>query len=203
MSPGISRPPTRGGGQTRSEPVKHDVVISDPLGLYAGRENPFQVRADAEAQQQRAADEQAQADAERQRAEVEITAANDETGRQAELLEAGNPGRYQLIDESEIPVWQQQWEAENRSGGIVGDTGRILESGNAGVGLAVREAVGMIHLLAEGDGGSKALRKPILVFVLALELAAGRAEPEIGHTDARGEVDAEIVTRRAVENHAA
>lgn len=53
-------------------------------------------------------------------------------------------GRYKTIDADQYEQWKADWEARNRSSGIVGDVGRMLTAGNAQLGLAVREAVGMI-----------------------------------------------------------
>lgn len=58
--------------------------------------------------------------------------------------EKAAPGRYKLVDEGDVGAWQKQWEADNRSTGLLGDLGRRLESANANLGLSVREAVGQI-----------------------------------------------------------
>ncbi|MFC3074929.1 PLxRFG domain-containing protein [Shinella pollutisoli] len=112
---------------------------ADALGIYGG-ENPFA----AEAEAIRQAKEEAAARSERERADARIAAANDAAGGLQRELAAESPDRYQLIDEDELPEWQQRWEEENRSGGVGGDVGRIVGTGNANLGLAVREAVGMI-----------------------------------------------------------
>jgi hypothetical protein len=116
--------------------IDDSFAASDPMGLMAGG-NPFadkaaEVKAAKEAEQTQVADQFEQnrirAFNERNNGDVEA--------RRAEL-EADSPGRYVEIDEAELPQFQQQWEDENRSGGLAGDTGRILKSGVIGVGQSL------------------------------------------------------------------
>ncbi|MGK9200482.1 PLxRFG domain-containing protein [Sinorhizobium meliloti] len=107
--------------------------------------NPaFMQEARAIGEQQAAAEAEAAAAAEREKIAARDQADNARIGAAQQALEQKEPGRYQVVDEAELPAWKQRWEEENRSQGLVGDLGRILAAGNARLGLATREAVGMI-----------------------------------------------------------
>lgn len=99
----------------------------NPLAAIAGQE-----RQRAEAERTQVAD---QFEQNRNRALTEQH--NTAVGDRQQKLEADAPGRYVEIDESELPDWQQKWEADNRSGGLGGDTKRILESGTIGIGQSL------------------------------------------------------------------
>ncbi|WP_331373778.1 PLxRFG domain-containing protein [Sinorhizobium chiapasense] len=107
--------------------------------------NPaFMQEAKAIGEQKVAAAAEAQAAAEREKIAVRDQADNARVDSAQQALETSDPGRYQVLDEAELPAWKQRWEEENRSSGVLGDLGRILGAGNARLGLATREAVGMI-----------------------------------------------------------
>jgi hypothetical protein len=59
-------------------------------------------------------------------------------------LEKDAPGRYKVIPEDQYEAWKADWDAQNQSAGVVGDTKRLLNAGWAGLGLGVREAVNAI-----------------------------------------------------------
>lgn len=63
--------------------------------------------------------------------------ANRETEARRAELEAESPGRYVEMAAEDVPEFQRQWEEENRSDGVLGDTGRILKSGVIGVGQSL------------------------------------------------------------------
>lgn len=71
-------------------------------------------------------------------------ASSDAAQRAFEESEAKSPGKYALLTENEAVEQQKAWEKKNRSSGTAGDIGRMLGAANAGLGLATREAVGMI-----------------------------------------------------------
>lgn len=108
--------------------VGSDFVPSDPMGLMA-RENPFAQHAG----QQRA--DEARGETERADAheQVRIAALNERHNAEIERLVAENPGKYELVPGDEAESWQQQWEADNRSSGLMGDIYRIGKSGVASV----------------------------------------------------------------------
>jgi N12 class adenine-specific DNA methylase/predicted RNA methylase len=131
-------------------------AVKDPMGLYP-EGNPIQQTVDTQvaAADQRQADASAQAEQNRMGAFTEQHNVGV-TDRQQQL-EAENPGRYVAIDESELPNWQKQWEADNRSGGIGGDTARILKSGTIGVGQSLSSlADTLFRKLPGGDDFLKA-----------------------------------------------
>ena len=128
----------------------------DPMGLYPDS-NPIQqtVNEQIAAADQRQGEASAQAEQNRMRAFTEQHNAGV-TDRQQQL-EAENPGRYVAIDESELPNWQKQWETDNRSGGIGGDTARILKSGTIGVGQSLSSLADTVfRKLPGGDDFLKA-----------------------------------------------
>lgn len=106
------------------------------LGFNTG-DDPFAALANQE--RQRVDAEQAQvADQFEQNRNRALTERHNATvDARQQQLEANAPGRYVQIDESELPDWQAKWEADNRSGGIAGDTGRILKSGTIGIGQSL------------------------------------------------------------------
>lgn len=63
---------------------------------------------------------------------------------QFDALEKDAPGRYKVIPEDQYEAWKADWDAQNQSAGVVGDTKRLLNAGWAGLGLGVREAVNAI-----------------------------------------------------------
>lgn len=109
---------------------------SDPMGLMADG-NPLQAMAD----QRRAQDEADRAKAAETHEQNRIGALNQQhnaaADKQLQRLNDKEPGRYQVVDEAALPEWQTQWDAANRSGGVLGDTGRILESGVLGLGQSL------------------------------------------------------------------
>lgn len=113
--------------------IDESFAANDPMGLLAGG-NPFAAIAD-EAKSRRAAEETQVAD---QFEQNRITGMTQVANREAEArraeLEAESPGRYVEMPAEEVPEFQRQWEEENRSDGVLGDTGRILKSGAIGVG---------------------------------------------------------------------
>lgn len=64
-------------------------------------------------------------------------------------LEKTSPGRYAIIPQDQYDAWKADWDANNQSTGFLGDTGRLLQSGFAGIGLAGREVVRMIPGIGE------------------------------------------------------
>lgn len=113
--------------------IDESFAANDPMGLLAGG-NPFAAIAD-EAKSRRVAEETQVAD---QFEQNRITGMTQVANREAEArraeLEAESPGRYVEMPAEEVPEFQRQWEEENRSDGVLGDTGRILKSGAIGVG---------------------------------------------------------------------
>lgn len=63
------------------------------------------------------------------------------------ILEATEPGRYQVVDPEDLDRWMAEWDAENRSTGIAGDTSRLMEQGILSTAQAVRELVGHIPVV--------------------------------------------------------
>ncbi|WP_159953039.1 PLxRFG domain-containing protein [Rhizobium sp. 18065] len=116
--------------------IDEGFTSSDPMGLMASG-NPFEAvagerKAAVEAEQTQVADQF------EQNRNIALTErANNETAQRRAQLEAESPGRYIEVDEAELPQWQQQWEEANRSGGVLGDTARILKSGAIGVGQSL------------------------------------------------------------------
>ena len=106
---------------------------SDPMGLYAGRGNPFDAVA-VSASENKAAEQAAAAAAEQQAA---IDAENQRATGVLADLEAKKPGRYLVLDEAEADAWKKKWEEENRSGGMGGDWYKRLKSGAAGFGRSL------------------------------------------------------------------
>lgn len=130
---------------------------ADGMNVFAAAgSNPFQQMAE----EQRAA--KAAADTERadQFEQTRIRALNEQHNRDvgalAGELEQQNPGRYQEIDESELPGWQSRWEEENRSGGLAGDTGKILKSGVIGLGQSLSSLADTVF--SKIPGGEKFLQ---------------------------------------------
>jgi len=65
-------------------------------------------------------------------------------------LDAEAPGRYRIIPEDQYEAWKADWDAQNQSSGLAGDTTRLLKAGWSGLGLGVREAVRAIPGVGEG-----------------------------------------------------
>ncbi len=131
---GYRRPPS-GSATPKGNTIVLDesFTASDPMGLLAGG-NPFAAIAD-EAKSRRVAEETQVADQFEQNRITGMTqVANRETEARRAELEAESPGRYVEMTAEEVPEFQRQWEEENRSDGVLGDTGRILKSGAIGVG---------------------------------------------------------------------
>lgn len=116
--------------------IDESFAANDPMGLLAGG-NPFAAIAD-EAKSRRMAEETQVADQFEQNRITGMTqVANRETEARRAELEAESPGRYVEMTAEEVPEFQRQWEEENRSDGVLGDTGRILKSGVIGVGQSL------------------------------------------------------------------
>ncbi|YP_010115339.1 DarB-like antirestriction [Sinorhizobium phage PBC5] len=118
-----------GGAGAGGGIVIDENFTSDNPGLMA---QAGQLR---EAGLQRQAQEQAAA--EQQRIAARTGTDNQAVAARQQELNADRAGRYQAIDESELPAWQKKWEEENRSSGVMGDTGRILKSGVVGLGQSI------------------------------------------------------------------
>jgi N12 class adenine-specific DNA methylase/predicted RNA methylase len=116
--------------------VDENFKASDPMGLMAGG-NPFDDMAKQRRAQIEAAAEAAATQSETNRINALNEQHNAEAAQRVEALEAKDPGRYETIAESQLGDWQQKWEEENRSGGVFGDTGRILKSGTIGLGQSL------------------------------------------------------------------
>lgn len=130
------------GADTTAAPAGNTIVIdetfaaNDPMGLMNG-ENPFagivdQAKAKRQAEQTQVADQ-----FEQNRIRAFNEANNNQVDAQRSALETESPGRYVEMDAAELPEFQQKWEEENRSGGVLGDTARILKSGAIGVGQSL------------------------------------------------------------------
>lgn len=116
--------------------IDEGFAASDPMGLLAGG-NPFAGIVE-EAKAKRVAEETQVADQFEQNRITGLTqVANRETEVRRAELEAESPGRYVEMPAEEVPEFQRQWEEENRSGGVLGDTSRILKSGVIGVGQSL------------------------------------------------------------------
>lgn len=129
---------------------------ADGMNVFAaGGANPFQQMADEQAAQraQQAAEKGEQFEQTRVRALNEMH--NRDVGQQADALGAENPGRYGQIDEADLPAYQQQWEEENKSTGLAGDTGRILKAGVIGVGQSISSLADTVF--SKIPGGDKFL----------------------------------------------
>jgi GH24 family phage-related lysozyme (muramidase) len=94
--------------------------------------------------------------------QAEFLAQAESAGTKAlfDKLDAESPGRYQVVDESELEGWQGDWKKKNASDGILGDTWRLLGMGQVGVEASMRELVRQIpyvgqHLVDAGDGIDK------------------------------------------------
>ncbi|MRX32796.1 PLxRFG domain-containing protein [Aminobacter sp. MDW-2] len=115
--------------------VAEDFKTVDPMGLYAGSDNPFSAAAAAPIEQQAA------------------QVAPADTGDAAEAawkeLEAKEPGRYQIVDEGNLEQWQQQWQADQP--GMVEDMARI---GGGGVIKGAGHIVRGVGALANLVGGN-------------------------------------------------
>lgn len=117
--------------------IDESFAASDPMGLMGGS-NPFAGIAD-EAKAAREAEQTQVADQfEQNRIRAYNEANNNRVEAQGAQLDAEAPGRYVEIPEAELPQFQQKWEEENRSGGVMGDTGRILKSGTIGLGQSLK-----------------------------------------------------------------
>lgn len=128
-----------GVGQPRSGNtivIDEGFAASDPMGLLAG-ENPFAGIVDQAKAAKAAEQEQVANQFEQNRITGLNQIANRETEARRADLEAQSPGRYVEIDAAELPEFQKKWEEENRSEGVLGDTGRILKSGVIGVGQSL------------------------------------------------------------------
>ncbi|MBO3760354.1 PLxRFG domain-containing protein [Ciceribacter sp. L1K22] len=108
------------------------------LGLFQG-ENPFQIAAQKNVETQNAAIN-AQSEANRMRGFSQNSVPQDPAQMPPDPsldLVAENPERFEVIDESQLGDWQEQWEKDNRSGGLGGDVWRILKSGTVAVGQSL------------------------------------------------------------------
>jgi N12 class adenine-specific DNA methylase/predicted RNA methylase len=110
--------------------IDESFKAADPMGLYSDPSaNPFKPQPQPKPEPQPVA------------AEVPPPAPEQPA---VPAPEAGGDDRYKTIDAESYEQWKADWEARNRSGGGGGDVTRMLTAGNAQLGLAVREAVGMI-----------------------------------------------------------
>lgn len=116
--------------------IDEGFAASDPMGLLAG-ESPFAGIVDQAKAAKAAEQEQVGNQFEQNRITGLNQIANRETEARRAALEAQSPGRYVEIDAAELPEFQKKWEEENRSEGVLGDTGRILKSGVIGVGQSL------------------------------------------------------------------
>ncbi|MFN4167645.1 MAG: hypothetical protein ACK4HD_05025, partial [Pannonibacter phragmitetus] len=127
--------------------IKRDPIIideafepQDGFGLYRGQDNPFLALKNAA-----------------QTAPVEIPQVdNSQAEVQLAELQKRDAQRYEMVPADQVEQWQAQWQAENASSGLMGDTKRLLQAGWAGLGTAAREVVGAIpvvgpKLQAAGD----------------------------------------------------
>lgn len=102
----------------------------DPMGLF-GAQNPFNVGIGGETVDPAQQQEQASAQAEQNRMNAYNEQHNATIGRQQQLLEASDPGRYTTVSEDELNNWTQQWKKDNQSTGMAGDVYRMGKSGTA------------------------------------------------------------------------
>ncbi|MCA1490098.1 PLxRFG domain-containing protein [Ensifer sp. NBAIM29] len=122
-------PSSAGSAKESGGIVIDENFTSDNPGLMAQAKELREARLQREAE--------AKAAAEQERIGAGITADNQAVAAHEQALKADRGNRYQVIDESELPAWKQKWEEENRSSGVLGDTGRILKSGAIGVGQSI------------------------------------------------------------------
>ncbi len=127
------------GGAPAGIVVSGDFQPKNDMQLY-GDANPLKAASEAQTAQV----EQTAAQVQQEQAESAVAAENQRIEQARQTLDTEKPGRYTTIDETELGAWQQQWEAENRSTGMGGDTARIAKIGLGNTSLALREAVGQI-----------------------------------------------------------
>jgi N12 class adenine-specific DNA methylase len=143
VDPIVSAPNSRARASSSGSAGAGSIVIdetfkpADGLGVFGAAENPFATMAAEQAARAAATKEAVANQFERNRNNAFTERHNDDVGQRAAVLEAENPGRYQTIDEDQLPDWQRQWEEANRSSGVLGDTGRILKSGVIGIGQSL------------------------------------------------------------------
>ncbi|KQV27850.1 hypothetical protein ASC97_05660 [Rhizobium sp. Root1203] len=146
------------GGAAAGNTIAADAgfQVKDPMGLYP-EGNPIQKTVSAQIAQQDERQTATNAQFEQNRMRAFTEQHNDAVGARQQQLEAENPDRYISIDEAELPNWQKQWETENRSGGVGGDTARILKSGTIGIGQSLSSlADTLFRKLPGGDAFLKA-----------------------------------------------
>jgi hypothetical protein len=100
---------------------------SDPMGLFAGQENPL-ARAPAPPLEEEP--------------EPEPVVQPDLPDLKLEELNREQPGQWQRIPADQLNQWKKDWIAKQP--GILSDTGQLLKSGWWGLGAAVREIVNQI-----------------------------------------------------------
>ena len=112
----------------------------------------------AAAAQARAKAEAAEQERQRQKRAAETAAYNRKVEKFAEGL--GNPERYALIDEADLPEWQKRWQEENTSAGRGDDFWKNLGSGALATWKSVNNAGHMIRsYLPFGDQYNAAQEK--------------------------------------------
>jgi hypothetical protein len=143
VDPIVSAPNSRARASSSGSAGAGSIVIdetfkpADGLGVFGTAENPFATMAAEQAAKAAATKEAVANQFEENRNNAFTERHNDDVGQRAAVLEAENPGRYQTIDEDQLPDWQARWEEANRSSGVLGDTGRILKSGVIGIGQSL------------------------------------------------------------------
>lgn len=114
-----------------AKPIVFDPAdFKDPMGLYGGK-NPFVGEGNTERADPAQEQAQSSAQAEQNRMNAYNEQHNATIGRQQQLLEASDPGRYTTISEDELNNWTQQWKKDNQSTGTAGDIYRMGKSGTA------------------------------------------------------------------------